>query len=353
MRFAVRVPTSNRVSGREALVDVAQAAEALGYYAISAHDHLVFNGWWVACGARDAVGTGDDRDMYEALTTLSFLAGKTERVRLMTAILLLPTREVVLAAKQVATLDALSGGRVVLGVGVGAGSARGSGAEHDANDMQLGAHQVNAQKEVETFKVPAGRGRLANEQLQAMRAIWTADQATFAGEFVQFRAIECFPKPAQPGGPPILVGGRSAAALRRVVDHGDGWLPASPSPAQYAEGVAVLRRLAAARGRPAPAYYGLNVFATVAATDAAAEAMFAPTMGQVFAGEGLRERNLVGSPATVVQRLQAYQAAGVNLVEMKPIYPSVSALIGMLELVAREVMPAFAGESSGEAGAMA
>src|SRR5712692_1084970 len=278
MHFAVRVPTSNRVSCTSALIDVAKAAEALGLYAISAHDHLVFNGWWIACGSRDATGPGDDRNMFELLTTLSFLAGKTDRVKLMTAVTLLPTRETVLLAKQIATLDALSNGRVIVGVGVGSGPPRGNGAdEENANDMRMGAHQVNAQKEVETFKVPANRGKLVNEQLEAMRAIWTDDQATYEGKFVQFREIECFPKPAQPGGPPILVGGSSEAALRRLVRYGQGWLPASASPEQYAAGVGRLRELARELGKPEPTYYGVNIFTTLAPTDDQAVAVFAPT----------------------------------------------------------------------------
>ena len=238
MRFAVRVPTSNRVASRSAIVDVAQAAEALGYYAVSVYDHLVFNGWWIACGARDAAGGGDDRDMYEALTTLSFLAGKTERLRLLTAILQLPTREVVLAAKQVATLDVLSNGRVLLGVGIGPQLPR--EVWDGRREVELGGHAANAWKEYETFRVPRRRGRLVDEQLQALRAIWTEERASFAGELVRFHEIECFPKPVQPGGPPIWVGGRSPAAMRRVVAHGDAWLPTQLSPQQYAEGVATL-----------------------------------------------------------------------------------------------------------------
>ncbi|HLH23700.1 MAG TPA: LLM class flavin-dependent oxidoreductase [Chloroflexota bacterium] len=339
MRFAVRVPTSNKVASRAAIVDVAQAAEALGFYAVSLHDHLVFNGWWVACGAREAAGAGDDRDMYEALVTLSYVAGKTERVKLMTAILLLPTRETVLMAKQVATLDVLAEGRVILGVGIGPQVERG---EHGATspEAHLSGHASNALKEYDTFRVPRQRGRMADEQLAAMRAIWTQDVASFDGQFVQFHAIEVFPKPVQPGGPPIWVGGRSRAALRRVLLHGNAWHPNVLTPQQYGEGVAALRQMAADLGRPAPTDWGLNVFSCVAASDDEAMALFGPEMGERFPGDVLRSRNLVGSPETVVRRLQEFQAAGLNVVELKPIYRSVPDLIRMLELIAREVMPA-------------
>jgi alkanesulfonate monooxygenase SsuD/methylene tetrahydromethanopterin reductase-like flavin-dependent oxidoreductase (luciferase family) len=129
------------------------------------------------------------------------------------------------------------------------------------------------------------------------------------------------------------------------VHYGDGWLPASATVAQLAEGAAAIRRLAAALDRPAPAGLGVNIFATVAASDAAARDVFTPTMGSFFPGEQLTGRNLVGSPDTVVRRLQEYEAAGLNLVEMKPIYRSVPELLGMLQLIAREVMPAFQREA--------
>ncbi len=119
MKFVLALPQANRIASRSAIIDVAQAAEDLGFWAVSLQDHVVFNGCWIGCGAIDAEGSGDDRNMYEALTTLSFVAGFTKRVRLWTGILLLPIRETVLMAKQVATLDNLSDGRLVFGIGIG------------------------------------------------------------------------------------------------------------------------------------------------------------------------------------------------------------------------------------------
>lgn len=337
MRFAIRIPTSNRVASRAAIIEVAQAAEEMGFYAVSVHDHLVFNGWWVACGSRQTEG-GDDRDMFEALTTLSFVAARTERVRLLTAILLLPIRELVLAAKQVACLDVLSEGRVLLGVGVG--SAR--GASDSRNEINLGAHASNSLKEYETFKVRGHRGRLVNEYLEAMREIWTKPSASYTGDFVQFQDIEVFPKPVQEGGPPILVGGASPAALRRAATYGAGWLPNALSPAVYAERKAEVQRIAAEGGRPPLTEFGLNIFTTIAESDAAALEVFEPTMGGFFGSDGLTSRNLVGAPDTVVPRLRQYAEAGVNMVEMKPIYREIPDLLRMMELVSREIMPAVA-----------
>ena len=337
MRFAVRLPTSNRVAETAAIVDVARAAEELGFWAVSVHDHVVFNGAWVACGAPDATGGGDDRDMYEALTTLAYVAGSTSTVRLMTGILLMPIRETVLAAKQVATIDALSGGRMILGVGIGAASRRGDAEQ----PLKLGAHAANAEKENATFGVRPGRGRLVNEQLAAMRSIWTDANASADGEFVCFDAIEVFPKPAQVGGPPILVGGNSEAAMRRVLAHGDGWLPTAMSPREYADGATRLRELAAAESRRRPPMLALNIFTALADSDAAALGLAAASLGERFDPEHLRERNLVGSIATVADRLADYAAAGVELVEFKPVYRSAGELLELLERIASDVMPRF------------
>lgn len=336
LRFAVRLPTSNRVASAEAITEVALAAEELGFWAVSVHDHLVFNGAWIACGAQEARGDSDDRAMFEALTTLSFVAGGTSRVRLMTGILLLPVREVILAAKQVATLDALSEGRMVLGVGIGASGGPGGG-----SGMRLGEHATNALKEHRTFGVPRQRGRLVDEQLAAMRRIWTEPAPSFEGRFVRFEEIEVFPKPTQPGGPPVLVGGSSAAAQRRAATHGDGWLPTARTSTEYSEGVAEVERIAADERRLGPRLCGLNVFAVVAATDREARAIAEPTLGRVFELDQLAERNLIGGPDTLVSRIREYADAGAELIELKPVYRGVPELVEMLRLLADEVMPAF------------
>jgi probable F420-dependent oxidoreductase len=338
MRFAVRVPVSNRVASPTAMVEAAQLAERLGFHAISVHDRLISSGAWISCGARDAVGDGDDRDMYESIATLSFIAAATSRVRLLTSVILLPLREPILLAKQVAVLDVLSGGRVILGVGVGGQPKRAASRGRGTIDTARG---LSVSKEFATLGTPPDRGLMADEHIAAMRTIWTSERATFAGAHVRFEDIEVFPKPVQRGGPPILVGGGSKAALRRAARLGDGWIPNLLRPADYREGVATLERLADEAGRR-PSLHALNVFTCVARSDTEALAIFEPTMGPLFAGPELLALNLVGSPSTVVARLREYETAGVELVEMKPIYRSVPELHRMMDVIAAEIMPAFA-----------
>ena len=118
-RFSVMLPQTNSVASRDEILRTAETAEALGFDAVTVHDHLVFNGFWVASGMQGAEGPGDNRDLYEAMETLTFVAARTERVRLVTSVIILPLRAPVLFAKQAATLDVLSKGRFVLGVDVG------------------------------------------------------------------------------------------------------------------------------------------------------------------------------------------------------------------------------------------
>lgn len=338
LRFVVRVPVSNRVASPAAMVKAAQLADELGFYGISAHDRLLSGSGWIACGARDASGPGDDRDVYEPLVALSYLAAKTSRVRLLTSVLLLPLREVILLAKQLAVLDALSGGRLIVGVGVGARPATAATGRGAAIARARGA---SAPKERAALRVPPRRGRMADEMIGAMRAIWSSPRSSYAGDLVRFEDIQVFPKPVQPEGPPILIGGVSDAALRRVARLGDGWIPNLLRPEEYRDRTAEIERLATAAGRR-PSIRALNAFTCVASTDAEALEVFSGTMGGLFSERDLLELNLVGSASTVVERLKRYEEAGVGMVEMKPIYRSVPDLLRMMELVAREIMPAFA-----------
>ncbi len=159
--------------------------------------------------------------------TLAVAAGATRRVRLGTTVLIVPYRNAVVTAKMVSTLDALSGGRVVLGIGAG------WLAEESA---MLG--------------VPfAERGAMTDEYLQAMQELWTSPAPSFAGKYTQFGGLAFEPKPLQKPHPPIWVGGHSRAALRRTAQFGAAWHPINRSPEELRAGRAELARLCRARGR--------------------------------------------------------------------------------------------------------
>jgi probable F420-dependent oxidoreductase len=190
---------------RRAVIDgVAVAAEACGFATLWAGEHVVMvdrSGSRYPYSPEGRIAVPAQADWLDPLVALSFAAAATQRIRVATGVLLLPEHNPVLLAKQVASLDRLSGGRLVLGVGVGW-----------------------SREEFSALGIPfAGRGRRADEYLRAMRILWREDVASFEGEFVSFSQVRVNPKPVRDRRLPIVVGGNSDAALRRVAQLGDGW----------------------------------------------------------------------------------------------------------------------------------
>src|SRR5438128_3203183 len=166
--------------------------------------------------------------MYESLTLLATYVPITSRLRLGTAVFLLALRAPAIAAKVTATLDALSGGRLIFGVGVGGENP----------------------KEFEVCGVPHGeRGARVSEAIDVVRTLWRDTPATFKGRFTEFEGVSIDPKPVQKPGPPIWVGGRSDAALARAGRQGDGWISYVVQPERYKQSVTKIEAAAEAAGR--------------------------------------------------------------------------------------------------------
>jgi probable F420-dependent oxidoreductase len=164
----------------------------------------------------------------EAMVGLTRLATVTERVTVGSAILLLPLYPPALVAKQIADLDRATGGRVVLGVGVGG----------------------EYPQEFRAVEIPLEeRGRRANEIIPLLRRLWSGAEISYAGSYYALENVKIHPAPVQPGGPPILVAGRKEPAMRRAASLGDGWFPYMYSPRRYAESVRTISDLAEAAGR--------------------------------------------------------------------------------------------------------
>ena len=208
---------------------IATSAEATGFASLWAGEHVILvdrqtSRYPYAEDGQLAVPS--DADWLDPLIALSIAAAVTQTIRVATGVLLLPEHNPVLVAKQAASLDRLSGGRVALGVGIGWSA-----------------------EEFAALGVPfARRSARTAEYVAAMRRLWADDVATYSGEFVSFDAVRCYPKP-DAGQIPILLGGNSDAALARVARWGDGWYGFNLSPTETAERVQVLRRLCAEHGR--------------------------------------------------------------------------------------------------------
>ena len=221
MKLGFSLLNNQGIADVQALVGLATRAEALGLDSVWVHDH-VFNVGHVY----ERIG---DRPYYEPLTLLSFVAARTTRVKLGTSVLVLPYHNPIRLAKAAATLDVLSGGRLILGVGVGA-----------------------IESEMEAMGTPfKQRGAFTDEAIAVMRALWTQDDPRFQGRYSRFTGMKFSPKPLQQPSIPVVIGGVSRAAIRRAARVGNGWQPLGFSPEALAQGIATLREEARACGRNA------------------------------------------------------------------------------------------------------
>ncbi len=258
---------------------IAQRAEALGFDSIWATDHIAFQ-----------------NPILESVVALSAMAGWTERVALGTGVLLLPLRHPSLVAKQFASLDFISGGRVILGIGVG-----GEGA-----------------KDFDAVEVPRReRGARCNEAIDVLRLLWNQQPASHSGRFFHFEDVRMEPPPVQPGGPPIWVGGRSEAALRRVAERCDGWLAYFLSPDRFRRDWAKVGAFAEAAGRdPAvltPAMTGaiaMDADASKARDRLAAH--LSKRYGMPFEAGRVTSLAIAGTPADCRARVAEYIDAGAT-----------------------------------------
>lgn len=211
-------------------VDVAVAAEERGFESIFVPDHTHIPVARLSPYPEGGELPRQYLHLLDPLAALAAVASATERIRIGTAVCLVVERDPIALAKQVATIDHLSGGRFVFGVGGG------------WNREEMANHGTAFDK----------RWRILRERVEAVRAIWTDDEAEYHGGHVDFGPIWSWPKPVQRPGPPVLIGGSGARALERVVDYGDGWIPVSGWEEKLLARVDRLHDLAAERGRDKP-----------------------------------------------------------------------------------------------------
>ena len=292
MQLGFSAPTAGPLSSADNLTRLATGAEELGYDYATFSDHVVIptdiraRYPYSESGEFINAGTGERN---EQLIELAFVAARTSKLRLVTSVMVVPHRPAVLAAKQLATIDVLSGGRVTLGIGAGW-----------------------MKEEFEALQVPdfEHRGKVTDEYLMAFRELWTKERPRFAGEFVRFEGITFAPKPLQKTGIPIWVGGESGPALRRTAKLGDAWYPIGTNPAfpldsmkRFAAGVDRLRKLTKEAGRD-PKAMGLT--------------LRFPRFGDALpekAGDG-EPRMFFGKPDAIARDLKALEALGVGAIDL-------------------------------------
>ena len=299
MQIGVWIPNCRHLATPENIRTAAVRAEALGYDSVWVSDHVVVP-------HANVVNFGET--VFDPLVTLGVLAGVTRRVRLGTTVLIVPYRNAVVTAKMVSSLDALSGGRVVLGIGAGWVAAE---------SAMLG--------------VPfAERGAMTDEYLEAMQELWTSTPPSFSGKYTQFSGLVFEPRPVQKPHPPIWVGGHSRAALRRAAQFGAAWHPINRPPAELRAGVAELGRLSRARGRAVPPVLTLRNDIRVTAPGESGPA--STHGGRVLAGE----------PARRVEEIADLAECGVEHLGLEFLAADGRELDGQMTAVAERVRPRLA-----------
>ena len=334
-RFAVRLPVAGPLAGPQAITEIASLSEDLGFDQVSVHDFIAWSRFQdrthISCGSLEAVEDAGFPDplFYESLTTIAYVAAVTKRVRLLISVLVLPYRNPVVAAKQLATLDVLSKGRLVLGVGVGAARST-----HNTDFELLNVSRKDKYERTLDY-------------FRAMHALWTSDPAEYEGRFVSFPPTEFFPKPIQRPTPPIWVGGGGPKSVELAATFGTGWIPPWIDPLGYRERLDALYELAAAKGRGDVVFdIATTAHACIDETDLAArkhaqrtadvltEGFAADATSQTIAASGL-----VGSPETIANLLGQYIDSGVTHFELRFIYRTLEHLRDQLQLFSEEVFP--------------
>lgn len=301
MKFGINLPHFAAFPSKAAILAVAKRAEELGYDSIWVTDHI---------GVPEPYIARFGAVFYEPLAVLAYVAAHTSRIRLGTSVLILPYRNPLFVAKAIATIDQLSDGRIIFGAGTGW-----------------------CPEEFEALAVPfKERGRRASEYLRIIKTLWTSDRPVFEGKHHRFSKISFLPRPKQEPHPPIWVGGKSEAAMRRAAAFADVWHPNFTTPEELANGVGQFRELCRAAGRdPDAVGVAPRVHLQIHATR------------QSHSGK----YPLVGSAEWVQENVEAYRKAGATGLVMDTFYgvpelggETLASVVTTLETFAREIRPA-------------
>ncbi len=289
MKIGFSLSNNQGIEDVQAIFRLAARAEELGFDSVWASDH-VFNVSYVY----DRLG---NRPYYDPLSILSYVAAITENIILGTSVLVLPYHNPMRLAKAAATLDVMSGGRLVLGVGVGV-----------------------IEQELNAMGSPfAERGAITNESIAVMKELWTQEDPSFQGKFYNFSSMKFSPKPVQKPHIPLLIGGTSRAALRRAARVGNGWHPTALPPDVLSESIRYLREQAQAAGR---------------------DAAEIPVSVSVPMQGGRAGRYALGTnPEEIVPKVEAFADLGLERMVISPYSDNPDEMLAAVEMIGRHVIP--------------
>jgi probable F420-dependent oxidoreductase len=309
MEFGLHLPASSSGINSADLVRFARQAEDLGFYCLTVADHIIvprnISVPYPYTVDGKYPGTGHH---LETLTTMSFLAGATERIRFVTSVMIAPYRNPVLTAKMLASLDVLSEGRLIVGLGVGW-----------------------MKEEFEKLKAPQfeDRGRVTDEYIHAFRELWTRDNPSFNGQYCDFADIIFLPKPVQKPAIPIWIGGHSKQALRRAGELGDGWHPIGGVPTIPLEPEDMARDLEILAG------YAQKAGRNPKEIRIALKGSLFDREKQATPG---KRRRFIGDADDIASDIRDYKKAGVDTMIFDVRQPSVNETLERMEWMAKEVI---------------
>ena len=299
MEFGVTIPNNWGVEDPKQVLALGPLAETMGYDSVWVMDHLFNTGY-----IRERL---EDRPYYHPMATLSYLAATTQRVSLGTSVLVLPYHNPVELAKYTATLDQMSSGRVILGVGVGAMA-----------------------EEFQALGIPMRqRGSLTNEAIAVMKELWTNHSPSYQSSRWDFSDLRFSPKPSQTPHIPLWIAGSSRGALRRTGTVGDGWHPTGVSPKDFTLGRKEIAEIAAAAGR--------DVSAITMSARVEVEAEDRPPNDRAAS----QARIPGDDPGSMRASIEAYHAAGVEHIVLAPNSGDTVRIREIMATIADQVLPHF------------
>ncbi len=334
MKFSVAIPTGMEglmypvpFTTPETMVRIAEEAESLGFHSVWGNDHLTTQEY-VAKEWKKAP------NYFCPITSLAYLAAKTENLRLATGVVVLPLRDPIILAKQAATIDHLSKGRFILGTGLGAYKEEFKAVNPD---------------------IPLSkRGKMVDESLAALKVLFSEKRATFSGEFYKFENVELYPKPYQRP-LPLYIGGNARKNTERVAKYGTGWFPASLSPPEIEKMLDKMKKELKDEGRSLSEIDIAPQFC-VCIAETRNQALKNFKRSQLYKHllslrestlkdqpiESLEEINLVGTPEEIIKKVEAYREVGVtHMAGLIFAGNNERDVVDQMRLLAREVIPSF------------
>ena len=296
MKFGVALPNFGKYANRNAIISIAKTAEALGFDSVWVSDHIVI--------PESHQGFGNV--FYEPLTTLTYIAAVTTKIYLGTSVIILPYRNPIILAKMASTLDVLSDGRLILGVGTGW-----------------------LKEEFEALGVSyEERGTMTDEYIRVLKTLWSQKKPKFIGTYNKFEEINFLPKPVQNPYPPIWIGGNSRKVIERAVNLGNGWHPVGLTPDEIKEKAKYINELLVENKK------GTSDFVISLRKNLQIKRASEKEIKKEDERETLR-----GTPEKIIEGIEKYKNSGVSHLIFQVLSSSLEGILETMEFFSRDIRP--------------